>query len=115
MAKPPIPLEDLFVVRTLSITDSNDKVRVEVGVPRYVSDDEAVCPYSFTYQDRVFAHDTHGLDAFQALQLTMKMLPSELRNNKRLPLGRMYWLKPGDDMGFSEKDGWQWPEEDKLQ
>jgi hypothetical protein len=109
MARAPISPQDLFVVRTLSVTDSTDKVRVEVGVPKYVSENEAVCPYSFTYQDRVFAHDTHGVDAFQALQLTIKLLPLELRNDKRLPLGRMYWLEPGDDMGFSEKDTWQWP------
>ncbi|HKY19381.1 MAG TPA: hypothetical protein VJL82_10650 [Rhizomicrobium sp.] len=115
MARAPIPPQDLFVVRTLSVIDSIDKVRVEVGVPKYVSDSEAVCPYSFTYQDRVFAHDTHGLDAFQALQLAMKSLPGELRHNKHLPIGRMYWLEPGDDMGFSEKDGWQWPDEGEAQ
>jgi hypothetical protein len=106
MAKTPISLEDLLVVRTLSITDSIDKVRVEIGVPRYVSDNEAVCPYSFTYQDRVFVHDTHGLDAFQALHLALKILPTDLRHDKRLPLGRMYWLEAGDDMGFPETD---WP------
>ena|SRR5476649_1446235 len=106
MAKAPIPLQDLFVVRTLSVVDSTDTVRVELGVPRYVSDSEAVCPYSFTYQDKVYAHDTHGLDAFQALQLTMKLLPTDLRYNKRLPIGRMYWLEPGDDMGFPETN---WP------
>jgi len=106
MAKTPISLEDLFVVRTLSITDSIDKVRVELGVPKYVSDNEAVCPYRFTYQDRVFGHDTHGLDAFQALQLAMMTLPTDLRHDKRLPLGQMYWLETGDDMGFPETN---WP------
>ena len=106
MARAPISPQDLFVVRTLSVTDSTDKVRVEVGVPKYVSENEAVCPYSFTYQDRVFAHDTHGVDAFQALHLALKLLPTELRHDKRLPLGRMYWLEVGDDMGFPETD---WP------
>ena len=109
MAKAPIPLEDLFVVRTLAVTDSTDTVRVELGIPRYVSENEAVCPYSFTYKDKVFTHDTHGLDAFQALDLTLKMLSVELRHDKRLPLGRMYWLEPGDDMGFPETDWAKYP------
>ena len=111
MAKPPISPQDLFVVRTLAITDSTDKVRVEVGVPKYVSDDEAVCPYRFTYKDKVFGHDTHGLDTFQALHLALKLLPLELRHDGRLPLGRMYWQEAGDDMGFPEKDGFHFPED----
>jgi hypothetical protein len=111
MAKAPIPPEDLIVVRTLSVVDSTDKVRVEVGVPKYISDDEAVCNYRFTYRDKVSGHDTHGLDAFQALHLTLKMLPGELRHRTELPLGQMYWLEPGDDMGFPEADGFQFPED----
>jgi len=106
MAKPPIPLEDLFVVRTLSVTDSTDKVRVEIGVPKYVSENEAVCPSRYTYRDKVFGDDIHGLDAFQALHLALRHLPSKLRHDDRLPLGRMYWLEAGDDMGFPDTN---WP------
>jgi len=102
-------LEDLFVVRTLAVINSADTVRVELGVPRCVSESEAVCPYSFTYKGKVFTHGARGLDAFQALDLTLKMLSGELRHNKLLPLGQMYWLEPGDDMGFPETNWAKYP------
>jgi hypothetical protein len=112
MARAPISPQDLFVVRTLSVTDSTDKIRVEVGVPKYVSENEAVCPSRYTYRDKVFGDDIHGLDAFQALHLALRHLPGKLRHDDRLPLGRMYWLEVGDDMGFPEKDGFHFPEGD---
>jgi hypothetical protein len=112
MAKAPIPPQDLFVVRTLSVADSTDKVRVEVGVPTYVSENEAICPYRFTYKNKVFGHGVHGLDAFQSLVLTLKSLSFNLRHDKQLPLGRMYWLEPGDDMGFVETDWAKYPGDD---
>jgi hypothetical protein len=106
MAKAPISPQDLFVVRTLSVADSADKVRVELAVPKYVSENEAVCAYRFIYRDEIDGHDIHGLDAFQALHLALKLLPSSLRHDEYLPLGKMYWLEVGDDMGFPEPD---WP------
>jgi len=46
--------------------------------------------------------DSHGEDAFQSLQLALKIIPTFLRHTERLPLGRMYLYEKGDDMGFPE-------------
>jgi hypothetical protein len=106
MAKASISPQDLFVVRTLSIAGSAEKVRVEVALPKYVSENEAVCAYRFICGDEIYGHDIHGLDAFQALYLALKLLPTSLRHDGTLPLGKMYWLEEGDDMGFPETE---WP------
>jgi hypothetical protein len=107
VARTPIPPQDVIATRELHVVDASETVRVEIGLPRYVGEAEAVCPYRFTWRDRVGGIDSHGADPVQALQLAMKMLPVELRHSEWLPVGRMYWLEPGDDMGFAERDGFQ--------
>jgi len=98
---------EVIASRELNVVDAKEKVIVELGQPKCVSDTEAFCPYRFTFMGKTSGIDVHAVDAFQALQLALKTLPVELRHRESLPLGRMYWLEPGDDMGFSEADGWQ--------
>jgi len=100
--KSPIPSEDVFATRELSITDSSDKVLVQLGRPYNVSENEAICPYRFTYRGETSGADIHGIDTFQALELAVRNLASTLRHAPQLPVGKMYAFEPGDDMGFPE-------------
>jgi hypothetical protein len=42
----------------------------------------------------------YGLDAFQSLQLTLRFISIMLNHYRQEAEGRIYWLEPGDDMGF---------------
>ena len=44
----------------------------------------------------------YGLDAFQAIQLVLNFISALLHHYRREAKGRIYWLEPGDDMGFAE-------------
>jgi hypothetical protein len=43
-----------------------------------------------------------GIDAFQSLQLVFRMISGSLDYYKREPSVEMYFLEPGDDLGFPE-------------
>jgi hypothetical protein len=98
----PIPSQDIIASRELSVMGTSETVLVELGRPKMVTASEAVCAYRFTYQGNSEGPDTHGIDTFQALELALKTIPTELRHRQTLPLGRMYLHEPGDDMGFPE-------------
>ena len=42
----------------------------------------------------------YGLDAFQALQLGLRFVSTLLNHHRREAMRGIYWLEPGDDMGF---------------
>ena len=100
--KQPIVPQDLIATRELYVEGQAEKVVVQLGRPRYVGDKEATCPFRFVYGDVVGGADIYGIDTFQALELALRILPTYLRTEKYLPLGKMYAWHIGDDMGFQE-------------
>ncbi|HJW39883.1 MAG TPA: hypothetical protein VJ476_01495 [Rhizomicrobium sp.] len=98
----PIPPQDVIASRELSILGDSETVLVELGRPHMVTPSEAVCTFRFTYRGNSEGWQAHGSDTFQALELALKIIPTELRHRPMLPLGRMYLYEPGDDMGFPE-------------
>jgi Domain of unknown function (DUF6968) len=100
--KQSIASQDLIAIRELSVEGQEEKVVVQLGRPHVVNDGEAICPYRILYRDTVCGIDAHGVDTFQAMELALKMLPTDLRTAKCLPLGKMFAFDPGDDMGFPE-------------
>jgi hypothetical protein len=44
----------------------------------------------------------YGSDGFHALHLTLRFLSTLLNHYRNEANGRIYWLEPGDDMGFAE-------------
>jgi hypothetical protein len=101
MAKAKRPFRNLMARRVLAVEGSRAKVKVDIGKP--FGDDRChTCPIRLTYGRKVLRHDIHGVDAFQSLDLALKMIPTYLRHSKALPLGRMYAFEKGDDMGFPE-------------
>jgi hypothetical protein len=47
----------------------------------------------------------YGLDAFQTLQLVLRLISTLLNHYRREAKDRVYWLEPGDDMGFADVEG----------
>jgi hypothetical protein len=105
MAKAKRPFRNLVARRELAVERSRKKVSVEIGKP-YADDRCWTCQVRISYGEKIVHQEIHGVDAFQALELTLKMIPTFLRHSDELPLGRMYAFEKGDDMGFPDTN---WP------
>jgi hypothetical protein len=102
MAKAKRPFKNLIAKRELTVERSKKKVSVEIGRP-FKDDRCHTCPIRITFGEKVVMQfESHGVDAFQSLELALKIIPTFLRHTTRLPLGRMYAWEKGDDMGFPE-------------
>jgi hypothetical protein len=101
MAKAKQSFRHFVARRDLSVERSRKKVKVEIGKP-FVGDRCYTCQFRISFGKTVIQNEIHGVDAFQALELTLKLIPTFLRHTKGLPLGRMYAFEKGDDMGFPE-------------
>jgi hypothetical protein len=101
MAKVKRPFRNMTACRELAVERSRSKVRVEIGKP-FADDRCYTCQIRITYGRKMVHQEIHGVDAFQSLELALKMIPTYLRHSRELPLGRMYAFKKGDDMGFHE-------------
>ena len=105
MAKAKRPFKNLIARRDLAVDGSRSKVSVEIGRP-FEDDRCFTCQIRMTSGKKVIQREIHGVDAFQSLELALKMIPTFLRHTEQLPLGRMYAFEKGDDMGFPETN---WP------
>jgi hypothetical protein len=105
MAKAKRPFKNLVARRELTVERSRGKVSVEIGKP-YADDRCHTCQVRISYGKKTVHQEIHGVDAFQSLELALKMIPTFLRHSDELPLGRMYAFEKGDDMGFPETN---WP------
>jgi len=94
-------LTDVVARRELGIRDSREKVIVELARPYARPTGEFGCPYRIAFGETVIQQEIFGVDAFQALQLSLKMMSVHLHYAEDLPLGKMYWLEPDQDIGFS--------------
>ena len=98
------PLTDIVARRELDVRDSTQKVIVELARPYERSTGEFGCPYRIEWGQTVIQREIFGVDAFQALQLTLKMISFELHYEEELPIGRMYLFEGDDDIGFPKPD-----------
>ena len=101
MAKAKRPFKNIVARRDLAVEGSRAKVSVEIGRP-FMGDRCYTCQVRIKFGRTVVLREIHGVDAFQSLELTLKMIPTFLRFTTKLPLGRMYAFEKGDDMGFPE-------------
>jgi hypothetical protein len=79
------------------------EVIVTIGKPQPFDDDEDYfCPYSIEYAEQKKVSYAGGMDAVQALQLTMKKIGADLANLAKTQGVPITWLPdaPGDT-GFS--------------
>jgi hypothetical protein len=102
-------LEGMIAERRLTLVCDDGQARdvvVRVAKPERSPDRE-----EFSYECEILGLDEgnvrriYGLDAFQALQLVLSFISTLLNHYRREAKGRIYWLEPGDDMGFAEVEG----------
>jgi hypothetical protein len=101
MAKAKRPFSNPIARRHLAVEGSRNKVTVELGKP-FKGDRCYTCQIRLKFGKRSIDREIYGEDAFQSLELALKIIPTFLRHENKLPLGRMYAFEKGDDMGFPE-------------
>jgi len=97
-------LEDPIAERRLTLISDSGEAReivVRIGKP-VLSPDQAdfACECQIVGLGESKVRRIHGLDAFQSLQLTLRVISTMLNHHREEARGCIYWQEPGDDMGF---------------
>ncbi|WP_404616334.1 DUF6968 family protein [Rhodanobacter hydrolyticus] len=79
----------MFFVRN---TGERETASLRVGLPVMVGDETWYCPYELRTDTRTKVFGMHGVDALQALELTMKTLSVEVDYWERSQNGKFYFL-----------------------
>ncbi len=99
-------LEEMIAERRLTLISNSGELQeilVRIGKPARSADHaEFACEYQIAGLGDTKVRRIYGLDAFQSLQLTLKFISTMLNHHRQESDGRIYWLEPGDDMGFAE-------------
>ncbi|MFK2903331.1 hypothetical protein ISP17_05105 [Dyella ginsengisoli] len=73
-------------------TGEREDASLRVGLPVRIKDETWCCPYELRTQGRVKAFAMYGVDALQALELTMKTLRVEVDHWERHRKGKFHFL-----------------------
>ena len=99
-------LEELIAERRLTLISNSGELQeivVRIGKPARSPDHaEFACEYQIAGLGEGSVRRIYGVDAFQSLQLTLRFISNMLNHYRQESEGRLYWLEPGDDMGFIE-------------
>ncbi len=99
-------LEQMIAERRLTLISNSgalQEIIVRIGTPaRAPGHAEFACEYQIVGLGEGSVRCIYGVDAFQSLQLTMRFISTMLNHYRQESEGRLYWLEPGDDMGFVE-------------
>ncbi|MDR4305447.1 hypothetical protein IHQ68_02265 [Chelatococcus sambhunathii] len=92
----------LIGTRTLHVVrgESTVAMDVRVYVPEPTDGGAWSCRYEIDWPERARSFHSCGVDAFQALELALKMVGSELYASEHHKFGRLSWLQPGAGYGF---------------
>ena len=82
------------------LTMGNDTVIVVIGKPQPFEDGEYYCPYSIDISGKIKFSYAGGVDAVQALQLTMKKIGVDLDYFSTLEDKPITWLSDTGSTGF---------------
>jgi len=95
--------DQVIAERRLNLVAEDGQIRealVRLGAPKRVSDDEYSCTFQIVGLGDDKPRPIYGSDAFHALELTLKLISFLLKHYRDQANGQLYWLEPGDDMGF---------------
>ena len=101
-------LGEVIAVRKFSCADApNSEVVVKLGKPQQTPGEaDFCCPYQILGLGSENVHALCGVDAFQALELTMEIIGIELERLSRLEGARLCWdADDSGSLGFP-KPGW---------
>jgi hypothetical protein len=79
----------MFFVRS---TGEREAASLRVGLPVKIEDEIWYCPYELRTDSRIKMFGMHGVDALQALELTMKTLRVEVDYWEKHQNGKFYFL-----------------------
>lgn len=84
---------------------SRGTVTVRMGKPERSPDrSDFYCEVQISGLDNEVETRIYGLDAFQSLQLSVRFISTILNHYRQQGRGSIYWLKPGDDLGFAKDE-----------
>jgi hypothetical protein len=95
------PFGPAIATREIEVRGSIERVVVELGAPFAVGNDYH-CPIRISCGATIIHREIPGVDAFQALQLALYSIATELKHSQRLPTGAMHWLNAKNGIGFEE-------------
>src|ERR1700730_2905182 len=91
----------LIAVRQLTVHTSDQNVGVEIRLFKPVNDDRSwICNYEIDWPTGTKKSYGAGLDAIQAILLTLQKIGIELYTSEYHENGTLYWLDRGDGYGF---------------
>lgn len=93
-------------LRLDNATGATAKVLIEVGAPRSLGEDcsDYYCPYRIAGFRREIVSMAVGVDALQALLLTLIKIGDEVRRAAEAEGARLVWLEGRADLGFPPAD-----------
>lgn len=74
-------------------------IPIIVGEP-FVSGGDWGCRYRIGWPDGGRSLTVYGVDAIQAMELTLRTIGAELYTSDAHRSGRLFWLEPGSGYGF---------------
>lgn len=98
---------DVIAERTLTVEEENGnsrKICVRLGKPQPSSSEpsEYYCPLQIAGLGDERVDKIFGVDAFQALHLSLRYIALRLNGYRKKSKCAIYWWDKGDDMGFPE-------------
>lgn len=91
----------MFALRTLKCRTATGLADVLVKLYTPEQDDRAWrCPYEIAWPHGVWASAGWGVDAVQAVLLTLQKIGIELYSSEYHERGELYWEQPGQGYGF---------------
>jgi hypothetical protein len=98
-------LAGMIAERQLTLVADNGQVReilVRIGKPEFSPDrSDFSCEFQILGVGEGKTRRIYGVDAFHSLQLTLRLISITLNHYRQEAKGGIYWLEPGDDMGFA--------------
>ena len=85
---------------TIVIDGKPQKIAVRLEAPRESPDGGWYCDYTIEWPSDPRHAAGWGVDAFQAIQLTMERIGLDLYTNPYHSARELVWEKPGDGYGF---------------
>ena len=91
----------LIAERMLALNGPSGTTQIPIRIfqPRAMPIDWT-CMFTIGWPDETFEMEVRGVDAFQALELTLRTIGVMLYTSEHHKAGKLVWLEAGDGYGF---------------
>lgn len=92
---------EVIATRKFHRLDGGAEVTVELHRPIFVTEGEYRCAYGiFGLTPKPLTGATSGIDAFQAILLTIRTIGTAIYTSEEAKSGTLFWLEPGGGFGL---------------